>query len=45
MITGHVGPKALEVLRAGGVAVYASVNGTAQDALRSWEAGNLQPLG
>jgi len=38
VLTGHVGPKALEVLQAGGVDVCTGVSGTAQDALRTFEA-------
>ena len=38
VLTGHVGPKALQVLQAGGVDVYTGVSGTAQDALRTFEA-------
>ena len=33
LITGNMGPKALDVLRAGGVQVYVGVTGTAQEAL------------
>lgn len=44
LITGNMGPKALEVLQAGGVDVYAGVTGTAQDALRAFEAGKLEPI-
>ena len=44
LITGNMGPKALDVLRAGGVEVYAGVTGTAQDALRAFEAGELEPI-
>ena len=44
LITGNMGPKALEVLQAGGVKVYAGVTGTAQDALQAFEAGKLEPI-
>jgi predicted Fe-Mo cluster-binding NifX family protein len=42
LITGNVGPKALDVLHAGGVDVYTGVSGTVQEALRRFEAGQLQ---
>lgn len=44
LITGNVGPKAFQVLQAGGVEVYAAVDNTAQDALRAFEAGKLAPI-
>ena len=44
VITGNMGPKALEVLQAGGVDVYAGVTGTAQDALRAFQAGRLDSI-
>ena len=44
LITGNMGPKALEVLQAGGVEIYAGVSGTAQDALRAFQAGKLEPI-
>jgi len=43
VITGHVGPKALQVLQAAGVEVYAAA-GTAQDALRALQTGELKPV-
>ena len=44
LITGNMGPKALDVLRAGGVEVFAGVTGTAQDALRRFQDGQLKPV-
>jgi predicted Fe-Mo cluster-binding NifX family protein len=44
LITGNVGPKAMQVLQAGGVQVYAGVSGTCQDALRMFQAGQLQQI-
>ena len=44
LITGNVGPKAFQVLQAGGVEVYEAANRTAQDALRTLEAGELEPI-
>jgi predicted Fe-Mo cluster-binding NifX family protein len=44
VITGHVGPKAFQVLQATGVGVYTVAGGTAQDALRAFEAGKLEPV-
>ena len=44
LITGNVGPKAFHVLQAGGVEVYEVVDSTAQDALRAFEVGELEPI-
>ena len=44
LITSNVGPKAFQVLQAGGVEVYAAANNTAQDALRAFQAGRLEPI-
>ncbi len=44
LLTGNMGPKALGVLQAGGVEVFAGVTGTAQDALRRFQAGELKPI-
>ena len=44
LITGNVGPKAFQVLQAGGVEVYEVVDSTAQDALRAFEVGELEPV-
>lgn len=42
VITGHVGPKAMAVLEAAGVEVFTMGAETAQDALRIFEAGQIQ---
>ena len=44
LITGNMGPKALAVLQAGDVDVYAGVSGRVQDALRTFEVGQLEPV-
>ena len=44
LITGNMGPKSLRVLQVGGVDVYSGVSGTVQDALRAFEAGQLEPV-
>ena len=42
LITGHVGPKAFEVLQSGHVAVYVDAAGTAAEAYAQFNAGNLE---
>ena len=44
LITGNMGPKAMQVLQAGGVEVFVVSGGTGQDALRAFEAGELTPI-
>ena len=44
LITGHVGPKALSVLSAGGVSIYQGEGQTAADAVDAFRAGRLTPL-
>ena len=44
LVTGNMGPKAFQVLQAGGVEVFLVQGGTAQDALRSLEAGTLEQI-
>ena len=41
LITGHVGPKAFQVLASAGVKVYTSAAGTAREALEALKAGTL----
>jgi predicted Fe-Mo cluster-binding NifX family protein len=41
VITGAVGPKAMQVLRAAGIRAFASQAPTARAALAEWRAGNL----
>ncbi|MFZ5828958.1 MAG: NifB/NifX family molybdenum-iron cluster-binding protein [Planctomycetota bacterium] len=43
LLTGHVGPKAFAVLRAGNVAVYVGLGGTIRDAIEQWRSGTLVP--
>jgi predicted Fe-Mo cluster-binding NifX family protein len=42
VITGHVGPKAFEALKAGNVKIYTSTTGTVADAIEQMKAGQLQ---
>jgi len=42
VVTGNIGPKALQALDAGGIAVFVGAMGTVQDALDALEAGNLK---
>jgi predicted Fe-Mo cluster-binding NifX family protein len=42
VITGHVGPKAFEALKAGNIKVYTSTAGTVADAIEQMKAGQLQ---
>ena len=43
VITGHVGPKALRVLKAGCIKVYRGDSGTVTEALDALKTGRLQP--
>ncbi len=45
VITGHVGPRARAVLQAAGVQIADGHTGTAQDALRAFEANCFRPTG
>jgi len=45
VLTGNVGPKAFAALSAAGVAIYTGVSGTAREALRKFQAGELAPTG
>ena len=45
VITGNVGPKAFDTLRAGGVKVYVGAAGSVADAIRSFKAGDLECVG
>ena len=42
VITGHVGPKALDTLRAAGIKVCVGASGTVQEAIATYQAGNLE---
>ena len=41
VITGHVGPKAFAILQAGWVSVFTGATGTVADAIKQFEAGDL----
>ncbi|MCD6303962.1 MAG: NifB/NifX family molybdenum-iron cluster-binding protein [Planctomycetes bacterium] len=42
VISGHVGPKAFETLRAAGVKAYSGASGTVADAVEQFKAGRLK---
>jgi len=42
VVTGHVGPKAFNILRAGKVAVYVGASGTVREAITVLKEGRLQ---
>ncbi len=42
LITGHCGPKAFRALKAAGIDVYLSPEGTVEDAVNRYEAGELK---
>jgi predicted Fe-Mo cluster-binding NifX family protein len=46
LVTGHVGPKAFKVLKAGKVKMYSfgDMNGTVEDALSAFMAGKLTAI-
>ena len=44
VISGRVGPKALDVLTAAGLQVYTDANGTVRDAITSWRDNRLTPV-
>ncbi|MGC9157365.1 MAG: NifB/NifX family molybdenum-iron cluster-binding protein [Terracidiphilus sp.] len=44
LITGHVGPKALAALEAGGVVVYPVTGGSVVEALEAFGSGALKPM-
>lgn len=43
VITGHCGPKAMEVLSAGGIQVFAGQNGSIRDVVSAYKNGDLTP--
>jgi predicted Fe-Mo cluster-binding NifX family protein len=45
VLTGNLGPKAFEVLQAAGVPGYLISEGTVQQAVEAYKAGQLQPMG
>jgi len=44
VVTGHVGPKAWTALRAANIAVYSAKDGTVEQAMQAFMAGQLQPM-
>lgn len=42
VVTGHVGPKAFEVLKAANIAVYTGASGTVREAIDAFKSGKLQ---
>jgi len=44
LLTGHVGPKALRVLRAGKVQIFLGTRGTTRMALEDYRKGRLRPV-
>jgi predicted Fe-Mo cluster-binding NifX family protein len=44
VITGQVGPKAMEALQIAGVEVFLGVSGTVEDALRQFKSRSVSPL-
>ncbi len=44
IITGHLGPKAFQVLQTAGVDTYSAVNTTVSDAIREYREGSLNKL-
>jgi predicted Fe-Mo cluster-binding NifX family protein len=43
VITGHCGPKAMDVLVAGGIQVFAEQDGSINDVVSAYKNGNLTP--
>ena len=44
VVTGNVGPNALEVFQSAGVPIYLFDGGTVRDAVEAFKAGKLQPI-
>ena len=42
LITGHIGPKAFRALKAAGIQVYLTPEGTVDNAISRFEAGDLE---
>jgi len=42
LITGNIGPKAFDVLRASGIEIFIGASGTVREAVEQWKAGNLK---
>lgn len=45
LITGNIGPKAYNVLRAGGIEIFTGATGTVREAVEQWKAGKLKSAG
>jgi predicted Fe-Mo cluster-binding NifX family protein len=45
VITGHCGPKAFRTLEAAGVRIILGVQGSVEEAVKRFEAGELKPAG
>jgi predicted Fe-Mo cluster-binding NifX family protein len=43
VLTGHIGPKAISVLKEADVKVAVGAEGTVREALEAWRAGELEP--
>jgi predicted Fe-Mo cluster-binding NifX family protein len=43
VITGHCGPKAMDVLSAGGIQVFAGQDGSVKDVVKAYQNGELTP--
>jgi predicted Fe-Mo cluster-binding NifX family protein len=43
VLTGHVGPKAFDALRAGKIAIYQNAQGSVKEVLQQFQAGRLAP--
>jgi predicted Fe-Mo cluster-binding NifX family protein len=41
VVTGHCGPKAFQALTAAGIKVYTGAQGTVEEAIEAFKAGNL----
>ena len=44
LLTGRCGPKAFQALSAAGVQIFSGTQGTVQEAVQAWRAGNLDQL-
>jgi len=45
LVTGNIGPKAFDVLNAGGIEIFIGASGTVRDALEQMKAGKLNKAG
>lgn len=44
LITGQIGPKAIQVLSQTQIRIFASTAGTIQEAIKAWQRNELQPI-